>query len=150
MRGVNMTNLDNGPYLNIATICEKVLQEKDETISLIRIVDRVTVTVAASSSPEVIPPMLLNLNAFLSFKSGTAKGRHTIKWVLEEPSGIRGSEQLLPALFEGEDRGANFILNLNVTVNQEGVYWFDIFLENQLLTRIPLRILYQRIGPQGI
>jgi hypothetical protein len=144
-----MTVSHNGPYLNAAVICEKVLQEKDETISIIRVVDRVTVTSAASSSPENMQSISLNLNAFLSFRSGTAKGRNTIKWVMEEPSGIRGPEQLLPALFEGEDRGANFILSLPLTVNQEGVYWFDIFLEDQLLTRIPLRILYQRIGPQG-
>jgi len=140
----------NGPYLNAALICEKVLQEKDETVSIVRIVDRVTVTAAASSSPENIPPTTLNLNAFLAFRSGHARGRHTIKWIIEEPSGIRTPEQLLPALFEGEDRGVNFILNLNIVVNQEGVYWFDIFLEDQLLTRIPLRILYQRIGQQGM
>jgi hypothetical protein len=113
------------------------------------VVDRVTVTVAASSSPENLPPTTLNLNAFLSFRSGTAKGRLTIKWILEEPSGIRRPEQLLPALFEGEDRATNFILSLPLIVDQEGVYWFDVFLEDQLLTRIPLRIFYQRIGPQG-
>jgi hypothetical protein len=108
-----------------------------------------TIQTLQSPSPENMQPTSLNLNAFLSFRSGAAKGRNTIKWVMEEPSGIRGPEQLLPALFEGEDRGANFILGLPLTVNQEGVYWFDIFLEDQLLTRIPLRILYQRIGPQG-
>jgi hypothetical protein len=143
-----MTIFSDGPYLNAALICEKVLQEKDEAISIIRVVDRVTVTSAASSSPKNLQPISLNLNAFLSFRSGTAKGRNTIKWVMEEPSGIRGPEQLLPALFEGEERSSNFILSLPLTVNQEGVYWFDIFLEDQLLTRIPLRILYQQIGPQ--
>ncbi len=144
-----MTISNNGPYLNAAVICEKVLQEKDEAVSIIRVVDRITVTAAASFSPENMQPIPLNLSAFLSFRSGAAKGRNTIKWVMEEPSGIRGPEQLLPVLFEGEDRGANFILSLPLTVNQEGVYWFDIFLEDQLLTRIPLRILYQRIGPQA-
>src|SRR5215469_2324704 len=143
-----MTSSNKGPYLIAAVICERVLQEKDEAVSVIRIVDRVTLTVPASSSPEDIPPVPLNLNALLSFKSGNAKGRSTIKWVMEEPSGIRGPEQLLPALFEGEDRGVNFILNLALTLSQEGLYWFDVFLEEQLLTRIPLRIFYQRIGPQ--
>ena len=144
-----MTISPNGPYLNAALICEKVLQEKDEAISIIRVVDRVTVTSAASSLPGNMQSISLNLNAFLSFRSGAAKGKNTIKWVMEEPSGVRGPEQLLPALFEGEDRGTNFILSLPLTVNQEGVYWFDIFLEDQLLTRVPLRILYQQIGPQG-
>jgi hypothetical protein len=55
-------------------------------------------------------------------------------------------EQLIPVLFEGEDRGANLILALNMVVDQEGVYWFNILLEEELITRIPLRILYQRVG----
>jgi hypothetical protein len=49
-------------------------------------------------------------------------------------------------LFEGEDRGVNLILNLNIVVDQEGVYWFNVLLEDQFVTRIPLRIFYQRIG----
>ena len=144
-----MTTATNGPYLNAALICEKILQEKDEAISVIRVVDRVTVTAVASSSPEKLPSTTLNLSALLVFKSGSAKGRSTIKWVVEQPSGIRTPEQLLSALFEGDDRGVNFIISLNIVVDQEGVYWFDVFLEDQLLTRIPLRILYQQIGQQS-
>lgn len=141
-----MTVMNDGPYLIAAVICEKVLQEKDETISIIRMIDRVTLTAPASASPETLPPIPLNLNAFISFKSGSARGRHTVKFRTETPSGIKSPEQLLPVLFEGEDRGANLILNLNIVIDQEGVYWFDVFLEDRLLTRIPLRVLYQRIG----
>jgi len=136
----------NGPYLNAALLCEKVLQEKDGSISVIRMVDRFTVTVPASTSPESLPPLPLNLTIFLAFKSGSAKGRNTAKLRIEQPSGIKLPEQLLPILFEGEDRGVNLILALNMVVDQEGVYWFEIFLEDELLTRIPLRILYQRVG----
>jgi hypothetical protein len=135
-----------GPFLNAALLCEKVLYEKDEVISVIRLVDRITLTAHASSSPETLPPMPVSLYALISFKSGSAKGRHTIKWVTETPSGIRLPEQLLSAHFDGDDRGVNLVLNINMVVDQEGLYWFDIILEDQLITRIPLRILYQRIG----
>lgn len=141
-----MTVMNNGPYLIAAVICEKVLQEKDETISIIRMIDRVTLTAPASASPETLPPIPLSLSAFISFKSGSARGRHTVKFRTETPSGIKSPEQLFPVLFEGEDRGANIILVLNIVIDQEGVYWFDVLLEDQLLTRIPLRVLYQRIG----
>ncbi len=140
------TSNRNGPFLSAALLCEKVLHEKDEVISIIRIVDRVAFTVPASHSPETLPPMPINLHALISFKSGGARGRHTVKLIIETPSGIRLPEQLMSALFEGEDRGVNLILNINMIVDQEGVYWFDVLLEDQLLTRIPLRILYQRIG----
>ena len=141
-----MSTTSDGPYLLAALICEKVLQEKDEAVSIIRIVDRITLTVPASISPETLPPVPLNLSVFMSFKSGNAKGRRTVKWRTETPSGIKLPEQIFPALFEGEDRGVNLILALNLIVDQEGVYWFDVLLEDELLTRIPLRVLYQRIG----
>jgi hypothetical protein len=137
---------DSGPYLVAALLCERVLQEKDETVSIVRIVDRITLTVPASISPETLPPLPLNLTLFLSFKSGSARGRNTIKLKIESPSGFKLPEQLLPILFEGEDRGVNLILALNMVVDQEGVYWFNILLEEEHITRIPLRILYQRVG----
>ena len=146
VRIMTATTNSTGPYLNAALLCEKVLQEKDEVISAIRLVDRITLTAHASSSPETLPPLPVSLYALISFKSGNAKGRHTLKWVAETPSGIRLPEQLLSVHFDGDDRGVNLVLNINMIVNQEGVYWFDIILEDQLITRIPLRILYQRVG----
>ena len=140
------TNNSTGPYLNAALLCEKVLQEKDEVISIIRMVDRITLTTYASLSPDSLPPLPINLYALIALKSGSAKGRHTVKWINETPSGVRLPEQLLPVLFEGDDRGVNLVLNINMVVDQEGVYWFEVPLEDQLLTRIPLRILYQRVG----
>lgn len=140
---------NNEPYLSTAVICEKVLQEKDDAVSLIRIVDRISVTVSSLGSPENMPPIPVNLTAFISLKSGGARGRHTVKWQTETPSGLKLPEQLFPVLFEGEDRGVNLILNLNLIADQEGVYWFDVLLEDRLFTRIPLRIVYQRIGQTG-
>ncbi|SRR5579871_1680553 len=138
---------ESGPYLVAALFCEKALQEKDGIVSIIRIVDRITLTVPAATSPTTLPPLPLNLTLFLSFKSGSARGSNTIKLSIEPPSGIKNiPEQLLPIFFEGEDRGANLILALNMVVDQEGVYWFDIVLEEELFTRVPLRVIYQRVG----
>jgi hypothetical protein len=136
----------SGPYLIAAMLCEKVLQEKDGAISVIRVVDRIAVTVNAASSPETMPPTAVSLYALISLKSGSARGRATVKWRTETPSGLKLPDQLFPVLFEGEDRGVNLIITLNMVVEQEGVYWFSVLLDEQLLTRIPLRILYQRIG----
>lgn len=141
-----MTSENNGPYLIAAILCEKVLQEKDEKISIIRMVDRVAVTVHTLGSPEAMPPTTVSLNALIALKSGSARGRGTVIWRTETPAGLRLPDQLFPVLFEGDDRGVNVIIALNMIVDQEGVYWFAVVLDKQLLTRIPLRILYQRIG----
>jgi hypothetical protein len=55
---------DSGPYLVAALLCEKVLQEKDETVSIIRMIDRVTLTAPASLSPETLPPLPINPTLF--------------------------------------------------------------------------------------
>jgi Family of unknown function (DUF6941) len=144
-----MTTESSGPYLVAALLCEKVLQEKDETISVIRMIDRITLTVSAPSSPETIPSTIINLSALISLKSGSAKGKGIVILRVETPSGLKLPDQLLPVLFEGDDRGVNLIVAFNMVIDQEGVYWFDVLLEEQLLTRVPLRILYQRIGQSG-
>jgi len=41
---IHMAVNADGPYLIAAVLCEKVLQEKDETVSIIRMVDRITLT----------------------------------------------------------------------------------------------------------
>jgi hypothetical protein len=144
-----MTTESSGPYLAAALLCEKVLQEKDDTISIIRMIDRITLTVSALGSPETIPSTTINLSALIALKSGSARGRGTVKLRVETPSGLKLPDQLLPVLFEGDDRGVNLIVAFNMVIDQEGIYWFDVLLDERLLTRVPLRILYQRIGQSG-
>jgi len=141
-----MATDNGGPYLTAALICEKILREKDEIISIIRVIDRITITIGGTLPPETPPPVIVNCNALISLKSGSVTGNRTLKWMLETPSGTKTLEQLIPILFEGEDRGINLVLNLNIQVEQEGLHWFTLFLEDQFLTRIPLRIFYQWIS----
>lgn len=142
-----MTIESGGPYLAMAVLCEKVLQEKDGVLSAIRIVDRIIHTAFGSETPEQMSPVPVNLTALLSFKAGAARGTRTIKWSPQAPSGQRLPEMSFPAFFESEDRGINLVVNLAFQANEEGLYWFDVILEDQLLTRIPLRIVYQRVTP---
>ncbi len=84
-----MTTESSGPYLVAALLCEKVLQEKDETISVIRMIDRITLTVNALSSPETIPSTIINLSALISLKSGSARGKGIVLLRVETPSGLK-------------------------------------------------------------
>jgi hypothetical protein len=137
------------PYLAAAFFCERVLQEQDGVLSAIRVVDRFIQRAQGPSAPEDMPVFSVALTAFLSFKSGAARGRSTIHLRQESPSGVRGPELSLPVLFEGEDRGANLVLDINFQADQEGLYWFDVLLDDLLVTRMPLRVLYQRITTGG-
>jgi len=140
----------NGPYLAMAILCEKALQEQDGVMSVIRVVDRVLHTVAGPSAPESMPPLPINLVAVVSFKSGEARGRYAVKLRPETPSGLKKQEISLPVLFEGgEDRGVNVIVNISLQVQEEGLYWFDVLLDDVVVTRIPLRVVYHRFSLGG-
>lgn len=135
-----------GPYLSTAVLCEKVLAEKDGVVSLIRIIDRLIVTASGPEPPEKMPPMSFTTTAFLSFKSGFAKGSNTVKLLLRDPSSNQvGPETLLPVFLEGDERGTNTTLNVTLQLKEEGLYWFDVLLGDRLVTRIPLRVVYQRL-----
>jgi len=135
-----------GPYVQTACICEKVLQEQDGVLSAIRIIDRQILTVPANLPAETLPAVELRHTLLICLKSGEARGSMSLHLSVEPPSGIRLQEQQLPLFFEGEDRGVNLIIPMQMQLSVPGLYWFDLRLEDELLVRIPFRLLVQRIG----
>lgn len=140
-----------GPFLAAAVLCERVLTEQDGVLSLIRIVDRITQTAVGPETPDEMPAFPVNLTAVIVLKSGSARGRHSVRITLEAPSGQEiGQEVILPVLLEGEDRGVNLVVNLGFQAEHEGIYWVNVHFGSQkhLLTRVPLRVVYQpqRLG----
>ncbi len=140
-----MTTELEGPWLVAALLCEKVLEEKDSALSAIRIVDRIILNASGPGAPEKMPPLPVQLTALISFKSGFAKGNFTVKVRPVSPSQQKIQGMDFPIFLEGDERGANVIVNLGMTLNEDGLYWFDVLLGDRLLTRMPLRIIYQRM-----
>lgn len=140
-----MSERPESPYLEIAVLCQEVLEEKTGLLTLVRLTDRLIVT-AGSGSPEDLPPVPVNLVAVIGFKAGDARGRHNLSLKQETPSGLMLPAVTVPMFFEGEDRGARVILKLGLQAEQEGLYWFDVQLDERPITRIPLRVIYQRIS----
>lgn len=135
-----------GPYLLAAFFCEKVIQEKDDVVSYIRQIDRLTTSASGPDAPSQMPQTSFSAFLVVLIKSGEARGSHEIKITREGPSGLRDSDPLLSlaVLLEGAERGAGVLGHVNLTFDQEGLFWFDVFLDNTLLTRIPFRVIYQR------
>src|SRR5664280_468503 len=96
-----MEDQNSGPHLAMAVLCEKVLQEHDGVISVIRVVDRFTV----HGTAKEMPPSPLQTNIVVLFKSGATTGKHMIRIRPLKPSGGEMPETEFPALFEGRDRG---------------------------------------------
>lgn len=139
--------MGNLPYLNAALICDKVLQEQDGTLSVIRLVDRVQVqTLTAGTAPPDSPKtdvggVLVQITALVSLKKGKSDGKFTLSIGAVSPS------QKITSLFEGalemiggEDRGQNVVVPLMIATQDFGLHWFEVRLDGQLLTRMPLVI----------
>ncbi len=132
-----------GPYIQLATICERVLEEKDGTLSIIRMFDRFTVTSQGDSAPAELPEGQLPLTLAIALKSDEARGRHPIIIRVQQPSGVYLPDRPVDVMFEGEERGVNLILQFQLDA-LEGIYWFEVLCNENLLTRVPLRVVYLR------
>jgi hypothetical protein len=135
-----------GPSVQIAAFCERVLQEGDGVLSLIRVVDRLTAATQDPGAPETMPPFPVNLTLVLALKSGFLRGRHDVQLRSFTPSQQPMGDFSIPALFEGEDRGVNLLLPIAFQAPEEGLYWFEVRFGGRVLTRVPLRLIYQRFS----
>jgi hypothetical protein len=134
-----------GPYIQVATFCAHALQERDGTLSVIRAIDTVTLSAPAQAAPPELPEGgTLATTLVVALKPDDARGRHPLTIRPEAPSGAYLPAQTFDMTFAGEERGVNLVLNLSIQV-VEGLYWFDVLVNEVLLTRIPLRIIYQRV-----
>jgi len=140
---------EQGPYIQMAGICEQVIEDKTGALSLIRIIDTITHTEARPDAPTEMPPVTYPMKMVIMLKAGRARGRHELKIVPQLPSGETKTPLIRSVQMEGEERGFNNIINMLFTFTMEGLYWFNIYLDDSLLTRIPLRIKYNRIVTQG-
>lgn len=125
------------PYVTAALLCEKVLQEKDGTLSAVRIVDRLQYSV--QGMPEGLKPMA-SIQGLVAIKSGPVTGEHVIKLFAERPNGDYRDIMSMPVTLLGKDQGQNFILTINVGIEQDGLYWIHILFDDEPLTQIPLMV----------
>ena len=132
----------------MAGLCEQVIEDKTGALSLIRIIDTITHTEARPDAPTQMPPVTYPMKMVIMLKPGHARGRHELKITAELPSGESKTPLVRSIQMEGEERGFNNIINMVFTFTMEGLYWFNVYLDDSLLTRIPLRIKYNRIVTQ--
>lgn len=78
----------SGPWVQMALFCERVIEEKDSVLSIIRVVDRVIHAPTGPSLPDMMPPFAYQLSLAITLKAGGATGRSTIAIESEGPDGL--------------------------------------------------------------
>jgi len=92
--------------------------------------------------PEGAKPGV-QISGLVSLKSGPVTGDHLIKLFVENPTGKRQEVYSFPVKFMGKDHGQNLILNMTFGIEHDGLYWFDVVFDEEVLTRIPLMVVQE-------
>ena len=136
-------SLSIGPYVSTACFAETVLEEKDGVHSLIRIIDRVQIAVTTQGKIEEPPKIPYSLILYVSLKCGGERGSHELEIVPIKPGGERLPSRSNPIHFEGpEYKGVNIIVKMLIEFGEEGTWWFEILHRKQLLTKVPLNVIF--------
>lgn len=139
---------EDGPYLSIAAICERVLREKDEVISLVRVFDRWNVQGQFSRMPVTLVPFTL----VITVKAVGFRGSLRISVKPKSPSGkqLPHFETSADLSGEEEDKGATVLAQLMFTAEEAGIYWFEVLFDDKMVTKLPLNVTYRRVGTDSI
>jgi hypothetical protein len=150
-----MAKSDTGPHVTVAALCEKVIEDKQGVLSLIRVVDQITHSLVGADVPDDMPPFTItDLVLVIMVKADQTRGRYSIKVRPNDPSGRDMPVMQTPIHLEPGHGGINLVLPIQFRVELEGVYWFDILFSagaghDRLLSRVPLQVMYrpQRLTP---
>ena len=137
---------ENGPYIQVAGICEKVLKEPDGVMSLIRLVDVVKHEESGVNPPNNMPSFDFPLYLVVNIKAGTARGRHEITITPEKPSGETLAPHSVTVRLDGANRGQNITTQLRISWDMEGLWWFRVDFDEMLFTKLPLDVQYSRLS----
>lgn len=141
---------DTGPYVVLATFCDQVIEDKTGVLSVIRIVDQLTLSVKSGEGvPDELPPGAgFNSTFAVGLKAGEARGRQTVQIIVEHPDGSRHPGPELQVHFsQGPTSGANVVLKLGLILSTTGLYWTNVLVNGRLVTRVPLDVRYEVIQP---
>jgi hypothetical protein len=131
------------PYLKYGVICEQVLAEKDDVLSLIRIVDKFTITITGKEPPDQLPEGIKVMTIAMCWAGGL--GTHEAAFNIQSPGGeIQPSRQSWSFNLDALNRSHGIIVRLPVQIKRAGVYWIEFVLNGEVKSRSPFQVVYQR------
>jgi hypothetical protein len=142
-----MKNIWSGsvPLLRTAVLCDRVLTERDGTLSVIRIIDRLAVNVAReqASHPEMAV-VRAHLVLLLTLAGAEERaGRHRLLMKTQLPSGtFVGANQMECEIPREPEASVSLVIDLTFEARESGTYWFWFALDSDdaVLTRLPLLV----------
>ena len=129
-----------GPFLAAALIAEKVIVE-GTVPTVIRIVDRLQLPQDQFNNVKNDGNISFPLTFMLVFRSCGFKGTKHISISQVSPSGKEEPTTRHAIEFDGKpDTGRGIRSQVSVKWESQGQYYFDVYMDDKLCTRVPLNI----------
>ena len=138
------------PIVRICVACDRVLQEKDESLTVVRIVELYVVKRlfgASSESPstsEQMTPVPVPVTFLFSTIAGPARGHRELALRVVKPDGSRSDGPKLDVEYDSEIATRNWVVQMALGVIGSGIYWIEWLCNGIVLMRLPLQIQYER------
>lgn len=139
---------EGGPYLQMAVLCEKVHIDPDGSASILRVTDQLAIRGDGPNGNWSMAKQVITLSLALSFNPGTSRAKHTVR-VRPSDEGAVAPDRELELDFSGTNRSGNLVLPLELEITSDGLYWFDVYLDGSLVTRVPLHVRLEGLRLQA-
>jgi hypothetical protein len=134
-----------------AFICQHTMRERDNLLTAIRLVEGFTTSPIGQLATGQVMYFPINASAVIIFRSDEpCESVLTIKVI--DPSGreLEGTSTFTvrsKSLVEGHSLNVNF----KIPGDKEGDYVFEVYLDGEIATKVPLRITHQKqVPPHGL
>jgi len=143
-----------GPFIAAAMLCNSVSEDSDGVLSAMRIVDQVGLNIPPDAPPDFpskAKPIDVSLFALIIIRRGDAKvGKHNLRLVMENPEGkIKPLAKAKIEFPQFQNGAANVKIRLGLKLYTPGVFWIDVILDKQRLTRMALNLILNRPERSG-
>jgi hypothetical protein len=129
--------LQSGPYVALAVFCTRIDRQTDGSTDVIGVVESLNLDSPFS------PPMNNNslmMTAVVSVRGDTMRGAFPLAIRGHYPDGTPGTTLSQLVEFTDVQPTATIALPIQIAIGDLGEYWFDVTLDQRLLTRVRLDV----------
>src|SRR5690348_13251068 len=128
---------DQKPFVNVATACEKILVEKDNVFSVIRIVDVFYIPKEVADMPDGGVP----ISTLITVRSGDYRGEGELSLAVQTPDGVRNeAPEKWPMLFSDTNTAANIVFSFGIGIRHIGTSWVEVLWNGEILSKFPVTL----------
>jgi hypothetical protein len=127
------------PYVGAALFCERILTEEGGVRSFMRVID--TGEIDLPPNLPLKPAIDIQAVVILKIPPEETRADYGVELIGHSPSGTRMTVGApVRVSIEEQGGGANIAARIAFPVEEYGVYWFDVVVDGEVLTKMPLTL----------